>query len=454
MPLHVPGSLDALLSLLGPCFTQPTLQTFRALLVGFVGRVGERTVTGMLQAARLGGVWHHLRAHDFFARARWCPDEIGLRLLDFLVSVFVDRDGPLLLAVDGSIFARSGRKVHGAVWHHDAHAAGGARARYGNCWVVVGLVVRIPRVGDRTCCLPVLFRLWLPTSQAGRQGRGPRAAAIAAAARRAADRAGRRALSAAARRGGRRRGVRRQGAGGPARARHRDVPAARQRRSTHPRRHAPGGAAGRASRASGSAAHASSRRRRPASGARSTSPDAGGRRCWSSQGCGTQCSDHDRSRSCSRATPTTATDTRSRSSPPTPTRRPSSFYAATPSAGRSGPASRTPSTSSASARPATAPAAPSSAPSRSACSAIPSPPPGTRCTPTSPPAAPPRPGYAAKQDPSTLDMLVGLRREIIRTQFHAQAARRATTTNSPNQRPNAPRAPHRADSSGRCNTST
>jgi hypothetical protein len=62
MPLHVPCSLDAVLSLLEGCFTQPTFQVFRALVVGFLGRVGEHTVTGMLLAAWLGGVWHHSRA--------------------------------------------------------------------------------------------------------------------------------------------------------------------------------------------------------------------------------------------------------------------------------------------------------------------------------------------------------------------------------------------------------
>ena len=55
MPLHVPGSLDGLLYLLEPCFSQPAFQSFRALVVGFVGRVGEHTVTGMWQAARLAG---------------------------------------------------------------------------------------------------------------------------------------------------------------------------------------------------------------------------------------------------------------------------------------------------------------------------------------------------------------------------------------------------------------
>jgi len=164
MPLHVPGSLDALLSLLAPCFTQPTFQTFRALVCGFVGRIGDHTVTGMLVAARLGGVWHHSRAHDFFARAVWCPDALGLRLVDFVASVFVSSGAPILLAVDDTLFGRSGRKVADCFFHHDgAQPAGsGRRTRWGNNWVVVGLVVELPFRAGRPVCLPVLFRLWRP----------------------------------------------------------------------------------------------------------------------------------------------------------------------------------------------------------------------------------------------------------------------------------------------------
>ena len=62
--LEVPTSLAGLLSLLAPCMAQPTFQTFSMLRVGFVGRVRDCTVTGMLQAAGLAGVWHHSRAHD------------------------------------------------------------------------------------------------------------------------------------------------------------------------------------------------------------------------------------------------------------------------------------------------------------------------------------------------------------------------------------------------------
>ncbi|MGH2744503.1 MAG: IS701 family transposase [Gammaproteobacteria bacterium] len=162
MPV-LPSSLIAILSLLRPAFTAPTFQTFEALVAGFIGRVGERTVCGMWQAARLAGRLHHSRAHDFFARSSWSAEELGLRLLDFLLERFVDPGAPISLAVDGSVFARSGPKVHGAVWHHDSSAAPGGGFRFGNCFVVVGLVVRIAALGERAWCLPLLFGLWLPT---------------------------------------------------------------------------------------------------------------------------------------------------------------------------------------------------------------------------------------------------------------------------------------------------
>ena len=166
--LQVPTSLAGLLSLLAPCFTQPTLQTFSMLMIGFVGRVRDCTVTGMLQAAGLAGAWHHSRAHDFFARRRWDPDELGLILLDFLVSVFVRAGAPIRLAVDDTLFGRSGRRVWGAHYLHDgAQPEGsGRRTRWGNCWVVVVLIVELPCLGGRAVGLPILFRLFRPKDDA------------------------------------------------------------------------------------------------------------------------------------------------------------------------------------------------------------------------------------------------------------------------------------------------
>lgn len=161
---QVPSSLAGLLSLLAPCFTQPTFQTFSMLMVGFTGRVRDCTVTGMLEAAGLAGVWHHSRAHDFFARRRWEPDELGLRLLDFLVITFLAAHAPIRLAVDDTLFGRSGKRVWGAHYLHDgAQPEGsGRRTRWGNCWVVIVLVIELECLGGRPVGLPICFRLFRP----------------------------------------------------------------------------------------------------------------------------------------------------------------------------------------------------------------------------------------------------------------------------------------------------
>ena len=153
---QVPSSLAGLLSLLAGCFTQPSFETFSMLVVGSVARVRDCTVTGMLQAAGLAGVWHHSRAHDFFARRRWDPDELGMALLDFLVVTFLKAGAPMRLAVDDTLFGRSGKRVWGAHYLHDgAQPEGsGRRTRWGNCWVVVVLVVQLDCLGARQVGLP------------------------------------------------------------------------------------------------------------------------------------------------------------------------------------------------------------------------------------------------------------------------------------------------------------
>jgi hypothetical protein len=155
---QVPGSLAELVSLFAGCFTQPTFRTFRALLVGFIARVGEHTITGCLVACGVAGGWHHSRGHRFFSRARWSPDRLGLVLLDLIVGRLVDPGAPLLVAVDDTLLRRSGRRVWGTAWHHEPIGATPRRFAWGNNWVVAAIVVRLPFM-RRPVALPVLFRL-------------------------------------------------------------------------------------------------------------------------------------------------------------------------------------------------------------------------------------------------------------------------------------------------------
>lgn len=71
---------------------------------------------------------------------------------------------PLLIAIDDTLFRRSGKKVHGAVWAYDGSrqvAKGQAKLSRGNTFVVAAVAVELP-FADRPIALPVLFRLWRP----------------------------------------------------------------------------------------------------------------------------------------------------------------------------------------------------------------------------------------------------------------------------------------------------
>jgi hypothetical protein len=169
VPPALPVSLARLLSLLRDGFSAPTFDVFCWLVHGFIGRVGDHTVTGVWQAARLAGVLHHSRAHDFFARRRWSPDRLGLLLAGFALERLLAPGAPVRIVVDDSLFPRSGRKVFGAGFHFDQDQRTGRLVRFGNAFVCLGLLVRLPGLGRRAVCLPLLFRLWRPPAVGGEQ---------------------------------------------------------------------------------------------------------------------------------------------------------------------------------------------------------------------------------------------------------------------------------------------
>ena len=166
----LPPSLAGLLWAFRSCFTGPSFRTFAALVAGAVVAPGRRTVVGMFAAAGLAGVWHHSRAHWFFGRARWQPVQVSAVLTRLVIDRLLPAGAPVLIAVDDTLMRRSGRRVHAAGWHHDGAAGAPARASkpiaWGNCWVVAGIVVRLPML-SRPVCLPVAMALVTTTVTPG-----------------------------------------------------------------------------------------------------------------------------------------------------------------------------------------------------------------------------------------------------------------------------------------------
>src|SRR5436190_7634945 len=117
----VPSSLLGVVAVLRSCFTAPTFATLCHLVTGVLCADGRRTVTGMWSAAGLAGKVHWSRAHRFFSRAVWDVDKVGVCLARALVACFVPAGRALVVAVDDSLFARSGKKIFGVAWQHGPH---------------------------------------------------------------------------------------------------------------------------------------------------------------------------------------------------------------------------------------------------------------------------------------------------------------------------------------------
>jgi hypothetical protein len=81
----------------------------------------------------------------------------------------------LRVAVDDSVFRRSGRTVHGAAWQHDGSSPSLSKISYGNCFVAVALLVTVPFC-SREIGLPVLVRLHVPGKTGKKKGKGKKGA--------------------------------------------------------------------------------------------------------------------------------------------------------------------------------------------------------------------------------------------------------------------------------------
>lgn len=159
---RLPRSLLGLLEEFRPCFGARSFTTFALLAAGLIARPAGRTVCGMLAGAGLARVWHHSRAHRFFAAAAWSADAVGLVVLRLVTGWLVPAGAPVVLAVDDTMFRRAGRRVHAAYWGYDGSVkvpSGGKRLSRGNMWVVAAVIVALPFV-RRPVALPVAARLW------------------------------------------------------------------------------------------------------------------------------------------------------------------------------------------------------------------------------------------------------------------------------------------------------
>ena len=142
-----------------PIFTAPGADIFARLITGWVLCTTRRTVTGMIPFADPLGLRSHDAYHRFLPDARWDMSGLWQTLARMLVQTLC-RTGIITLALDDTLFHRSGRKVNGAGHWRDAVRSTRKNTVYawGLNLVVLTLQIQPPWDGE-PWGLPINMRL-------------------------------------------------------------------------------------------------------------------------------------------------------------------------------------------------------------------------------------------------------------------------------------------------------
>lgn len=158
--MDIATSFMPLLQVFTAAMTEPTAESFRQLVTGWIF-APRRTIIGGLRATE--PTKHHSAYHRVFANARWSIDRVGLAMFD-LIAKLTDQSVYHLVG-DDTLIHKTGLKVYGAGMHRDAcqSSSGFTSFRWGHCWVVLCVLVPSRNDPTRKYAIPVLMRLYLNT---------------------------------------------------------------------------------------------------------------------------------------------------------------------------------------------------------------------------------------------------------------------------------------------------
>ncbi len=163
----IPMSLQCILMVFDPCFTNPGLQSFATLIIGWICCPGRHSISRLIQAAGgPGQKKHHSCFYRFLSHGAWSIDLLAKTLFQLLLPFLPDE---ITLIVDDTLCAKGGPHIFGAAMHFDARtstygrkAAGGAQKSFafGHNWVVAALWLPLPWGSTRGLAIPFMIRLY------------------------------------------------------------------------------------------------------------------------------------------------------------------------------------------------------------------------------------------------------------------------------------------------------
>lgn len=160
---HLPPSIISFLSDFAPLFSKTTHKKFLLLLEAHTLSKGTRTVTELLKILGLRESKNFSIFHDFFNKNKWNP-LLGAKILfQKLISLLLDNNAEIKIAIDTTVERRNGPKIKSLNIQRDAVRSTKSRKVLvpGLLWLVCTIQIKLPG-NSKTWALPFLSILIPP----------------------------------------------------------------------------------------------------------------------------------------------------------------------------------------------------------------------------------------------------------------------------------------------------
>ena len=155
------AGLQVLLDLCAPAFRLEVHALFVEMTLAWIVCLGRRTISRVWETTGQADERNHAAAFRLFSQAVWNWDDVCRLLLVHLVGTLVPGTR-VWLVVDDTLCHKRGAKVAFGGIFLDAVLSSKKHKvfRFGNNWVMLGIVVELSIRPDRYFCLPILWRVY------------------------------------------------------------------------------------------------------------------------------------------------------------------------------------------------------------------------------------------------------------------------------------------------------
>ncbi|MEZ6079255.1 MAG: transposase [Pirellulaceae bacterium] len=151
--MNLTQSFEVLLRSFVPVFTEPSFQTFRLMMTGWILSNRHRYVTDLIISSDSTTNGHFTDYHRFFSQAVWDIDRLWRLLAQLIVGTLVGHDAVIILAGDDTLCRKRGLGNFGTGMHHDPLSSSKSKkiCHWGHDWVDSGIVIANPWWAPRKC---------------------------------------------------------------------------------------------------------------------------------------------------------------------------------------------------------------------------------------------------------------------------------------------------------------